>query len=323
MKCIPPLATTIAPRLSVIIPSYNRAPILAKCVQALCRQTCAKHLLEIIVADDGSTDATRAVVAALAADAPVAVRYLHQTNAGANRARNQAIVAARGSILLLINDDTIAVPELVTEHLRTHDQHPDDRVAVLGRMTVSPDLPPSRLAPLHLDHAFVGLREGEQLDWRAFFTCNVSVKRTLLERGGMFEERIRYHEDLELALRLSAHGLRVVYRPQALGYHDHFLAEEEFLAIAAREARALCAWHRFAPAMRPQLAKLGFEPALPRAQQLRHRAIDALINGWTMPLWSWLARHCPQPLDRVSLAIYSQMYQSRKRAVLREEFNGG
>ncbi len=311
---------SLTPELSVIVPTYNRSTVLALCVQALCGQSCDSSRFEIIVSDDGSSDDTAAVVAALAAQQVVAIRYLHQANAGANRARNRAVAVARGRLLLFINDDTLAQPQMLAEHLQAHERQPDDRVAVLGRMTVSPDLPPSRLSPLHLDRAFVGLQEGALLDWRAFFTCNVSVKKALLERGGLFEERLRYHEDLELAWRLSAHGLRVVYRSQALGWHEHFLTEDEFLSIAAREARALCIWAQLAPQARPVLASLGFEPALPWSRRVRHGLFDAVVNRHTEALWRWLARTLPQQpalFKRLTLALYDQLYQSRKRQALR------
>jgi glycosyltransferase involved in cell wall biosynthesis len=303
------------PELSVVIPSYNRSAIVERCVRALCAQTCAAARYEIIVSDDGSPDDTAAVVAALQQQfAGHAIVYLHQPNAGANRARNRAIGAARGGLLLFINDDTIAVPRMLEEHLAAHAEQPDDRVAVLGRMTVSPDLPPSRLAPLHLDRAFVRLRDGQMLDWRGFFTCNVSVKKSLLDRGGLFEERMRYHEDLELAWRLSAQGLRVWYRAQALGYHDHFLAEPEFFAIAAREARSLATWAKLAPQARPLLAELGFEPEVALAKRLRHHVFDAVLNPALRPLWLALARRGP---ERLGLALYDQLYLARKRAALR------
>lgn len=312
-----PMTSHQPPRLSVIIPTYNRAATLARCLAALGAQSCAPEDFEIIVADDGSSDHSAEVVATWAAKLPCALRWLHQPNAGANRARNRAIGMARGELLLLINDDTIAVPQMLAEHLATHRQYPDDCVAVLGRMTVSPDVPHSRLAPLHLDRAFVGLQGGAELDWRAFFTCNVSLKKTLLERGGLFEERIRYHEDLELAWRLSAQGLRVVYRPQALGWHEHCLQEDEFLAIAEREARALCTWWQISPAARPVLASLGYEPALPWVRRARHRVFDLLLSRTAEPLWRRLARGLPDRFNHASLALYDQLYQSRKRAALR------
>lgn len=308
------------PLLTVIIPTYNRAPVLAKCMTALCSQTCPPQLYEIIVSDDGSSDATRAVTQGFQS---ARIRYLFQQNAGANAARNRAIAKADGSILLLINDDVIATPTMLTKHLEIHDCYPDDRVAVLGRVTISPDLPLSRLAWLHLDRAYANLGNQRELDWRAFFTCNISVKKSLLVRGGFFEERIRYHEDLELGERLSHHGLRVIYCPEALGYHDHFLAEDEFLRIAAREANALAVWARKAPHVAPLLAALGFEPAMPLNRKVRHRLRAIAVNQATIPLWRLVARSCPPALRFLSLAIYGTIYRAVMRSHLLRELRAG
>ena len=307
------------PRLSVIIPTFNRAPVLAKCLEALCSQTCERDLYEIIVTDDGSSDQTPDVVLQFAANRSPWVRYLHQENAGANAARNRAIRVAQGALLLLINDDTIATPQMLAQHLAVHERFPDDRVAVLGRVTISPSLPWSPLAPMHLDFAFDQLENRTELDWQSFFTCNISVKKSLLDRGGIFEERLRYYEDLELAERLSHHGLRVVYCPDALGYHDHFLTEAEFFAIAARQARALVVWAGKAPQLRCVLGPLGFEPGLPVGMRFRHQLVGLVINQATIPLWQWIARHCPHRFNTLSLKIYSQIYQSARRENLYRE----
>jgi glycosyltransferase involved in cell wall biosynthesis len=309
-------------RLSVIVPTYNRAPTVGKCIAALRAQVGAGDF-EIVVCDDGSRDDTRATVEAFASLGAPQVRYLHQENAGANRARNRAIAAARGEILLIINDDTIATAAMVREHLAVHEQFPDDRVAVLGRVTIAPELPHSRLAALHLDRAYRLIGDRRELDWRAFFTCNVSVKRSLLERGGHFEERIRYHEDLELAERLSHHGLRVIYRPEALGYHDHYLTEEEFFAIAAREARALATWARIAPKLVPTLGEFGYEPAVPLARRVKHRVLGLAVNRATIPFWRRVARACPDRFEALAQRIYLHLYQSVKRAHLRREMGAG
>lgn len=310
--------SSASPRLSVVIPTFDRSPILALCLEALAAQTCASADFEVIVADDGSTDATRATAERFSGTFGRPVRYLFQANAGANAARNRAIEAAQGRLLLFINDDTIATPGMLAEHLAGHDEHPDDRVAILGRVTVSPGLPPSRLAALHLDRAYALIGDRRDLDWRAFFTCNVSVKKSLLDRGGRFEERLRYHEDLELAERLSHHGLRVVYRPAALGYHEHFLTEDEFLRVARREADALAAWARISPRLEPLLGELGFEPALPRSRRVKHRLAGLVVNRATIPVWRQMARRCPRELEGVALAIYRQVYQSILRTRLRD-----
>ena len=311
------------PRLSVIVPTYNRAQILAKCLAALRAQDVPGDAFEVIVADDGSGDDTRATAEAHMGQGSPEVRYLHQENAGANRARNRAIAVARGRILLLINDDTIPTPAMVGEHLAAHERFPDDRIAVLGRVTVAPELPRSRLAPLHLDRAFMLIGERRELDWRAFFTCNVSVKKSLLERGGYFEERIRYHEDLELGERLSHHGLRVMYRPEALGYHDHFLTEEEFFSIAGREAQALATWARIAPRLAGSLGELGYEPALPFRRRLKHHLLGMAVNRATIPFWRNVARNCPARFDAFAVRLYFHLYQCVKRAHLRREVASG
>ncbi len=266
------------PALSVIVPTYNRSRVLYKCLRALEAQSCGAGEFEVLVSDDGSPDDTHGVVESFIARGRLQLRYLQQPNSGANAARNRAARAANGPLLLFINDDTIATPGMIAEHLSGHRDYSDPRVAVLGRVTASTELPHSRLAALHLDRAFAALAGRTELDWRSFYTCNVSVKKALLEQGGFFEEGIRYHEDLELSERLSHHGLRVLYRPAALGYHDHFLTEDEFLAVARREARALAAWARKAPHLTPVLAEFGFEPGLPTGRRVKHAAAGLIFN---------------------------------------------
>jgi len=308
-----------APILSVIIPTYNRAATLSASLEALSKQTCAPELFDIIVADDGSADDTAQIVNRYAGNEAPEVRYVRQPNSGANAARNRAIRSARTPLVLLINDDVLAAPDMVRQHIAAHEQHPDDRVAVLGRVTIAPAFAGSRLAQLHLDLAYERLGDATELDWHSFFTCNVSVKKTLLDRGGYFEERIRYHEDLELAERLSHHGLRIIYAREALGYHHHLLTEEEFLAIAAREARALAVWAQISPRVRPTLAELGFEPELPLASRAKHHVLTIAFNTPMLPLWRRIARGCPPQLNKISLRIYNQMYQSVRRRALRQE----
>jgi glycosyltransferase involved in cell wall biosynthesis len=309
----------LAPKLSVIIPTYNRASVLARCLKALLVQKLERDGMEIIVADDGSTDTTRATVDLIcrSSSSSAEIRYVYQQNTGANAARNRAIQMARGSILLLINDDTIPIPEMVSEHMAAHERFADERVAVLGRVTALPELPRSPLTKLHLDRAFDALGNAREFDWRAFYTCNVSVKKSLLDKAGLFEESIRYHEDLELSERLSHYGLRVVYCPSALGFHDHLLTESEYLKIAAREAQALTVWVRKAPHLRPVLGTLGFEPALPFHIRLRHRLIDAAFNKVTIPFWMSAARNCPKAFSTLALRLYLQTYGSTMRANLR------
>ena len=105
--------------LSVVIPTYNRCNILQKTLRALCQQEGATNF-EIIVVDDGSTDATSQVVAALAALAPVRLQCIAQPNSGAAAARNRGLQEANGEIVLFLDDDVIGSSALIAEHLRSH-----------------------------------------------------------------------------------------------------------------------------------------------------------------------------------------------------------
>src|SRR5208283_321176 len=127
---------------------------LLKCLEALDAQTAPKESFEVIVSDDGSEDKTGEIVETFIRTHDLDLRYLRQPNSGQNAARNRAIGVSGGGLLLFINDDTIATPGLVERHFAAHRMYPSEEVAILGKVTVSPDLPRSIFARLHLDCAF-------------------------------------------------------------------------------------------------------------------------------------------------------------------------
>ena len=94
-----------APLFSVIVPTYNRLPILKKCLAALQAQTLPANDFEVIVIDDGSSDGTEELLTHYRA--PFRFQYLRQTNSGTGAARRNGVAHACGEFLLLMNDDTI------------------------------------------------------------------------------------------------------------------------------------------------------------------------------------------------------------------------
>jgi GT2 family glycosyltransferase len=308
--------TADAPRCSVIIPTYNRAPVLRRCLDALAAQNTPPGTMQIIVADDGSTDGTGDMVKAWADVAGPDVAYFHQENAGANVARNAAIRIASAPLLLIINDDTIAVPGLLAAHLALHAAHPEPHVAVLGRMTIDPSLPPSLFAALHHDASFAQFAGRQELGWDAFFTCNLSVKRDFLLRFGLFDESLRWHEDIELGERLVPHGLRLLYCPQALGYHHHLLTEADYLKIAAREGRSLVQWQarrRAAGVPENAILRQALHPAW------RHRMADIALNRWTLGPALTVARTLAPLTPRGAQLLYARIFQRLKRQAVSRE----
>ncbi|MBA4417140.1 MAG: glycosyl transferase [Syntrophus sp. (in: bacteria)] len=307
---------------TVIIPTHNRAEILVKCIQALGCQTIPPDTYELIVSDDGSEDDTRDRVKTVAGEVLCPVQYLYQTNQGANKARNQAINRALGRILLFINDDSIATPTMLEQHKSTHMQYAAENVGVLGRVMISPEVPPSLFAKLHLDASYNLWDEQNEVDWRAFYTCNVSVKKRFLMAYGLFDETLRYHEDVELSERLSRHGLMLIYNKKALSYHDHFLTEEGYLRTAGLDGKALAMWHKKSPSLRKELAFFGFAQTCSPALKIKHKLGDILINKATIPFLLRTARFLSKRCEGAALLVYSKVYQALKREAARNELQG-
>jgi glycosyltransferase involved in cell wall biosynthesis len=310
---------TRKPELTVIIPTYNRSTVLKRCLDALTGQTLSADLYEIIVADDGSSDDTRKTVERCAAGSQVRVSYLWQSNAGQNAARNLAVAEARGRLLLFINDDTIATPTMLAEHIQTHQLHLDESVAVLGRVTISPQVPYSVFAKIHLDAMYALWWEKKELDWRAFYTCNISVKKSFLVKYGLFEESIRYNDDVELGQRLSHHGLRIIYNPHTLGYHYHYLQEKDYLDLAKRDGTGMAKWYKKSPHLKSELASMGFYPYMDTAKRIQYFFADLIINRLTIPFFLKTARKISTTREDIALAIYKKLFQALKREAIRHE----
>jgi len=101
--------------ISVIIPTFNRAEQLRLCLDSLSRQTAAPETFEVVVVDDGSTDGTEEMLRTYGA--PFPLRVEQQANRGPGAARNRGIELAAGAFCLFMDDDILADPQFVSEHL--------------------------------------------------------------------------------------------------------------------------------------------------------------------------------------------------------------
>src|SRR5512135_207487 len=124
--------------LSVIICTYNRSGFLKLVLDSLTRQTVSKNDYEIIIVDDGSSDDTREIVQNFKPLLPL--RYFYQRNAGLAAAKNHGIFASGGQIVLFLDDDDVAMPTLLEEHIRTHRKYSEQHMAVLHYTTWAQDI---------------------------------------------------------------------------------------------------------------------------------------------------------------------------------------
>jgi GT2 family glycosyltransferase len=212
------------PRLSVVVPTYQRSALLDRCLTALAGSDLCEY--EVVAVDDGSTDNTAQVLRRHVGRLPLTA-LAQPRNAGPAAARNRGVAAARAPLILFVDDDIVVTSTLLRRHLELHDASSDPLLCVLGRVDWHPDLtvtPFMRwLDRSGLQFAYdTWLREG-QVDppYAAFYTANLSVNRELLVEAGGFDERFPFpaYEDMELAYRLTQRGLKMHYRPAALAWH--------------------------------------------------------------------------------------------------------
>jgi GT2 family glycosyltransferase len=172
-----------APAVSVVVPTCARPELLARCLEALSRQTLDARLFEIIVVDDSRTRHGPAV------------------------ARNRGWRRARAEIVAFTDDDTEPRPDWLANGLNAFR---DDVEAVSGRVVM-----PVPEVPSDYERDARGLERGE------FVTANCFCRRQILEEVGGFDERFRlaWREDSDLQFRLLQAGARIVHAPDALVVH--------------------------------------------------------------------------------------------------------
>ncbi|HEU5253638.1 MAG TPA: polysaccharide deacetylase family protein [Solirubrobacterales bacterium] len=239
----------MAPELSVILATHNRRQTLQRCIEALARQAQDPGSFEVVVADDGSEDGSATMLREL--DTPFDLTVLEPGKIGRAAARNLAIEKARGRICLVIDDDVIAEPELVAEHLAGQREGP---VAAIGQLTqASPrgrDWYAEAFAETWNDH-FDRL-EGREVDWTATYAGNLSAPREALLAVGGFHER-RTGEDAEIGYLLARHGCPVRYLPRARALHDDVKPRARLIADSERQGADQLALVAEYPEMQPLL----------------------------------------------------------------------
>lgn len=233
-----------APKISVIVATHNRPKLLERCLEGFVGQTAAKEDFEVIVVDDGSDPPARDTVESYADR--INVTYLYQENLGLAAARNAGVRAVAGEIILFSDDDDLADAALVEEHLKKHQEHPDERTVVLGHLQWHPEL---RITPLmHYVteeggeyFGYVNMQDGGVYNGWKWWGGLVSVKRSLLRSAeGPFDERLRFgYEDSELVCRLGPDSIRVVYNSRAKSYVLRPVKFELFCRRRYMQGRAL------------------------------------------------------------------------------------
>ncbi|AFY42995.1 glycosyl transferase family 2 [Nostoc sp. PCC 7107] len=205
---------------SVVIPTYNRLPILEKCLRALEMQELIASTIikdyEIVLVDDGSTDGTLEWLAAHKQEFPH-VRCFEQDHAGPAAARNLGVQQALGDTIIFIDSDLVVLKNFLQAHadalLQGKEKIGSDRFFTYGAVINTSNFENPTAEPYKIT------------DFSAAFfaTGNVAIPKYWLEKAGLFDIGFQLYgwEDLELGVRLKNLGLKLIKCPEAVGYHWH------------------------------------------------------------------------------------------------------
>ena len=182
------------PLVSVILPTYNRCDFLAQSIRSVLDQTYRNF--ELIVVDDGSTDATEELVKSL----PVPVRYVCQANRGVAAARNRGLAEAQGELIAFQDSDDLWHPPKLDLEVRLLCSRPTVGVVYTSHRIIDPEnnVIGGRWKQLHSGRITEAL-------FRSMFIIMPStvVRRSVVDRVGQFDTTLRINSDYEYWLRTS------------------------------------------------------------------------------------------------------------------------
>ncbi|MBT2291541.1 glycosyltransferase [Paenibacillus albidus] len=219
-------------QVSVIIAVYNRASLLKDLLDHWRKvDEVTKYEYELIFSDDESSDES---VSILQSCSDLPIRVLTNTHGGAAKARNHAYEYATGEIVLFTGDDIFPIANFLNEHYESYLKN-GKNYATLGCIEWREGIEMNHLMKHITDigceqFGFVGMRPFEVIDFRHFYTSNVSVSREQLQKlNGLFDPSFKKYgfEDVDLGYRLYKNGVQIMYNPDALGYHDHIYNSTE------------------------------------------------------------------------------------------------
>ncbi|AXK71076.1 glycosyltransferase [Lysobacter sp. TY2-98] len=218
------LATSDAPRASIVIPVFNQVEHTLTCLRALAEHPpSTPH--EVVVVDDASSDATATLMPQI-----TGLRHVRRAaNGGFIDACNDGASVARGDVLVFLNNDTVPQPGWLEALLSTFDTHPD--TGIVGAKLVYPDGRLQEAGGIVFadgsawnygrfeeprDPRFEVMRETDYVSGAA-----LSIPRALFAAIGGFDVRYRpaYFEDTDLAFAVRAQGRAVRYQPASVVLH--------------------------------------------------------------------------------------------------------
>jgi lipopolysaccharide/colanic/teichoic acid biosynthesis glycosyltransferase/GT2 family glycosyltransferase len=267
------------PFLSVIVPARDAAETLGNCLNGITSQSLASDRYEVIVVDDGSTDATPTIAAAAAG------RVISQPPSGPAAARNAGARAARGELLVFTDADCAPTPEFLERLSAAF--HDPEVVAAKGTYRTAQRGLVSRFVQQEYQHKYDRMARQPKIDFIDTYAAAYR-RRVFLDNSGF---NVGYPtasvEDQELSFRLAEKGYRMVFVPTATVFHRHDRSVAEYL----RRKFGIGYWKAFLLRSHPdRILSDTHTPLTQRLQMVLAPLTLVLLAGWLLqPKALWAA----------------------------------
>jgi len=190
------------PKVSVVTSVYNVEPYLAKTLDSLIHQTYQDF--EIVIVDDGSTDATPDIVKSYQDKCPDKIRHYHQENKGAAVARNNAISYANGEYIAILDGDDLATADRLERQVQYLNAHPNTALVGSDGWIINDDDEKLRLFDIETDGDVI---KNELYNRNQFYHSSVMFRKSIIEKIHYYyrEEMKCSIEDYDMYLRIAQH----------------------------------------------------------------------------------------------------------------------
>jgi len=201
------------PRVSVILPTFNRGWVVTEAVESVLDQDYAN--LELIVIDDGSTDGTKGLLSRFGDR----IAVIRQVNRGVSAARNAGIRASSGELIALLDSDDTWLPGKVTAQVSFFSNHPDALVCQTQEIWIRNGV---RVNPGKRHRKQAGMIFERSLALCLVSPSAVMMRSSLLDEVGLFDETLPACEDYDLWLRIAwKHPIHLIDRPLVVKRGGH------------------------------------------------------------------------------------------------------
>ncbi len=209
-----------SPRISVIIPTFNRAHLLPRSIDSLLNQTISAHT--VVIVDDGSTDGTENLVSEKYPE----ITYLRQDNLGVSAARNAGIAATSGEWLAFLDSDDEWLPEKLQCQMEALAAEPEMMLCHTDEIWIRNG---KRVNPMKKHDKHGGWIFDKCLPLCCVSPSSVIIHRSVFDEVGLFDQSLPACEDYDLWLRVTAR-YPVLYLNEKLivkyGGHDDQLSQK-------------------------------------------------------------------------------------------------